>query len=42
VSSYRDLEPGLVGAMEELIDFVAPPAENSGNTAASVDDQDQR
>ncbi len=25
VSSYRDLEPGLVGAMEELIDFVAPP-----------------
>jgi hypothetical protein len=27
VSSYRDLEPGLVGAMEELIDFVAPPPE---------------
>lgn len=27
VSSYRDLEPGLVGAMEELIDFVAPPDE---------------
>lgn len=26
VRDYRDLEPGLVGAMEELIDFVAPPA----------------
>lgn len=25
VSSYRDLEPGLVGAVEQLIDFVAPP-----------------
>lgn len=25
VRNYRDLEPGLVGAMEELIDFVAPP-----------------
>ena len=25
VSSYRDLEPGMIGAMEELIDFVAPP-----------------
>jgi hypothetical protein len=25
VSSYRDLEPSLVGAVEELIDFVAPP-----------------
>lgn len=26
VTSYRDLEPPLVGAMEELIDFVAPPS----------------
>lgn len=26
VNSYRDLEPALVGAVEELIDFVAPPA----------------
>ncbi len=26
VSSYRDLEPSLVGAVEELIDFVAPPS----------------
>lgn len=25
VASYRDLEPSLVGAVEELIDFVAPP-----------------
>lgn len=25
VSSYRDLEPALVGAVEQLIDFVAPP-----------------
>lgn len=25
VNSYRDLEPGLVGAVEMLIDFVAPP-----------------
>ncbi|MDH3293908.1 MAG: DUF3097 family protein, partial [Acidimicrobiia bacterium] len=25
VGSYRDLEPSLVGAVEELIDFVAPP-----------------
>ncbi len=25
VSSYRDLEPSLIGAVEELIDFVAPP-----------------
>ncbi|MEM9033632.1 MAG: DUF3097 family protein [Actinomycetota bacterium] len=25
VTSYADLEPGLVGAVEELIDFVAPP-----------------
>lgn len=25
VSSYRDLEPPLVGAVEALIDFVAPP-----------------
>lgn len=25
VSTYRDLDAGLVGAMEELIDFVAPP-----------------
>jgi hypothetical protein len=25
VDSYRDLEPGLLGAVEELIDFVAPP-----------------
>jgi hypothetical protein len=28
VGSYRDLEPGLVGAVEQLIDFVAPPPEN--------------
>ena len=26
VRSYRDLETGLVGAVEQLIDFVAPPA----------------
>jgi hypothetical protein len=26
VRSYRDLEPALVGAVEELIDFVAPPS----------------
>lgn len=26
VRTYRDLEPGLVGAMEQLIDFVAPPS----------------
>ncbi|MEM7321856.1 MAG: DUF3097 family protein [Actinomycetota bacterium] len=25
VESYRDLQPSLVGAVEELIDFVAPP-----------------
>lgn len=25
VSSYRDLDPSLVGPVEELIDFVAPP-----------------
>ncbi|MEM7273928.1 MAG: DUF3097 family protein [Actinomycetota bacterium] len=25
VGDYRDLEPSLVGAVEELIDFVAPP-----------------
>lgn len=25
VRDYRDLEPGLVGAVEQLIDFVAPP-----------------
>lgn len=25
VGNYRDLEPGLVGAVEQLIDFVAPP-----------------
>lgn len=25
VGSYRDLEPGLVGSVEALIDFVAPP-----------------
>jgi hypothetical protein len=25
VGSYRDLDPSLVGAVEELIDFVAPP-----------------
>lgn len=25
VSSYKDLEPALIGAVEELIDFVAPP-----------------
>jgi hypothetical protein len=25
VSGYQDLEPGLVGAVEQLIDFVAPP-----------------
>lgn len=28
VGSYRDLEPGLVGAVEQLIDFVAPPPED--------------
>ena len=28
VSSYRDLEPSLVGAVEELIDFVAPPPDD--------------
>lgn len=28
VSSYRDLEPSLVGAVEELIDFVAPPPDH--------------
>ena len=28
VSSYRDLEPGLVGAVEQLIDFVAPPPQD--------------
>ena len=28
VSSYRDLEPSLVGAVEELIDFVAPPPQS--------------
>ncbi len=28
VGSYRDLEPGLVGAVEALIDFVAPPADD--------------
>ncbi len=27
VTSYRDLEPSLVGAVEQLIDFVAPPPE---------------
>ncbi len=27
VESYRDLQPSLVGAVEELIDFVAPPPE---------------
>ena len=26
VSSWRDLEPGLVGAVEQLIDFVTEPA----------------
>ena len=26
VTSYRDLEPGLVGAVEQLIDFVTEPA----------------
>lgn len=25
ISSYRDLEPSLMGAVEQLIDFVAPP-----------------
>jgi hypothetical protein len=25
VSAYTDLEPALVGAVEQLIDFVAPP-----------------
>ncbi len=25
VNSFRDLDPSLVGAVEELIDFVAPP-----------------
>lgn len=28
VSSFRDLEPGLVGAVEQLIDFVAPPPDD--------------
>ncbi len=28
VDSYADLEPGLVGAVEQLIDFVAPPPTN--------------
>lgn len=28
VDSYRHLEPGLVGAVEELIDFVAPPPQD--------------
>jgi hypothetical protein len=28
VDSYRDLEPSLVGAVEELIDFVAPPPQD--------------
>lgn len=28
VNSYRDLEPSLIGAVEELIDFVAPPPED--------------
>jgi hypothetical protein len=28
VGSYRDLEPGLVGAVEQLIDFVAPPPQD--------------
>jgi hypothetical protein len=28
VTSYRHLEPGLVGAVEQLIDFVAPPPES--------------
>ena len=28
VNSYRDLEPSLVGAVEELIDFVAPPPQD--------------
>lgn len=28
VSTYRDLEPALVGAVEQLIDFVAPPPED--------------
>lgn len=27
VRTYADLEPGLVGAVEQLIDFVAPPPE---------------
>lgn len=27
VDSYRDLQPSLVGAVEQLIDFVAPPPE---------------
>lgn len=30
VNSYRDLEPSLVGAVEELIDFVAPPPDYEG------------
>ena len=25
ITSYADLEPGLIGAVEQLIDFVAPP-----------------
>jgi len=27
VNTYADLEPGLVGAVEQLIDFVAPPSD---------------
>jgi hypothetical protein len=30
IGSYRDLEPGLVGAVEQLIDFVAPPPVDDG------------
>jgi hypothetical protein len=29
VRSYADLEPALVGAVEELIDFVTAPASSS-------------
>lgn len=28
VRDYRDLEPGMVGAVEQLIDFVAPPPQD--------------
>jgi hypothetical protein len=35
VNSYRDLEPALVGAVEELIDFIAEPVSDSGLSGRS-------